>query len=63
MLQAHHAVAGPDPARPAPRRAVWDRAEEILAERYARGEIDDDEYGRRLATLRTDRGAPLAGAR
>ncbi|MFG3203823.1 SHOCT domain-containing protein [Streptomyces sp. NPDC048192] len=26
--------------------------EQILAERYARGEIDDEEYRRRLATLR-----------
>ena len=26
--------------------------EEILAQRYARGEIDDDEYRRRLDTLR-----------
>lgn len=27
--------------------------EEILARRFARGEIDDDEYRRRLATLRS----------
>jgi len=27
-------------------------AEQVLAERYARGEIDDDEYKRRLALLR-----------
>jgi putative membrane protein len=27
-------------------------AERILAERYARGEIDEDEYQRRLGTLR-----------
>lgn len=26
--------------------------EQLLAERYARGEIDDEEYRRRLATLR-----------
>lgn len=26
-------------------------AEEVLAERYARGEIDDDEYRRRFETL------------
>ncbi|WP_225754388.1 SHOCT domain-containing protein [Actinotalea sp. Marseille-Q4924] len=30
------------------------RAEEILAERYARGEIDKDEYQERLRTLRGD---------
>lgn len=28
------------------------RAEEVLAERYARGEIDDEEYRHRLDTLR-----------
>ncbi|WP_099021023.1 SHOCT domain-containing protein [Mycolicibacterium palauense] len=27
--------------------------EAVLADRYARGEIDDDEYHRRLATLRS----------
>jgi putative membrane protein len=27
-------------------------AEDVLAERYARGEIDDDEYRRRLDVLR-----------
>jgi len=27
-------------------------AEEVLRQRYARGEIDADEYARRLATLR-----------
>jgi putative membrane protein len=27
-------------------------AEEVLAQRYARGEIDDDEYQRRFETLR-----------
>jgi putative membrane protein len=27
-------------------------AEQILAERFARGEIDDEEYRRRLATVR-----------
>jgi putative membrane protein len=29
--------------------------EEVLAERYARGEIDDDEYQLRLAHLRQNR--------
>jgi putative membrane protein len=29
--------------------------EEVLAERYARGEIDDDEYQRRLSLLRQNR--------
>ncbi|MGW4033270.1 SHOCT domain-containing protein [Streptomyces sp. NPDC004838] len=31
------------------------RAEDLLAERFARGEIDDDEYKRRLALLREHR--------
>ena len=29
--------------------------EQLLAERFARGEIDEDEYRRRLATLTTSR--------
>jgi putative membrane protein len=33
-------------------------AEDLLAERYARGEIDDDEYRQRLALLREH---PTAG--
>lgn len=38
--------------------AVWpamssrESAEEVLRQRYAHGEIDADEYGKRLATLR-----------
>ncbi|MGW2740946.1 SHOCT domain-containing protein [Streptomyces sp. NPDC001450] len=35
-------------------------AEQILAERYARGEIDEEEYQRRLTTLR---GAPPGPAK
>ncbi|MFJ6015872.1 hypothetical protein [Streptomyces sp. NPDC092952] len=31
------------------------RAEELLAERFARGEIDEDEYRRRLTLLREHR--------
>jgi putative membrane protein len=31
------------------------RAEELLAERFARGEIDDNEYRQRLAALREHR--------
>lgn len=31
------------------------QAEDVLAERYARGEVDDDEYRRRLALLREHR--------
>ncbi|MFD8706401.1 SHOCT domain-containing protein [Kitasatospora sp. NPDC059648] len=31
------------------------RAEDLLAERFARGEIDEDEYRRRMAALREHR--------
>ena len=34
------------------RAAGASNAEHVLAERYARGEIDDDEYQRRLGLLR-----------
>jgi putative membrane protein len=37
---------------PAPGSA---RAEDVLAERFARGEIDDDEFRRRLTLLREHR--------
>lgn len=43
-------VRRPD-SRPAPPQP-GDRAREILAERYARGEIDGDEYRERLEALR-----------
>ncbi|SCF03550.1 putative membrane protein [Micromonospora coriariae] len=33
-------------------RRVGDPAERLLAERFARGEINDEEYQRRLDTLR-----------
>ncbi|MCC5475767.1 SHOCT domain-containing protein [Streptomyces sp. NPDC059680] len=53
-------------ARPTPRgveHGAWQPApgsgaEQILAERYARGEIDDEEYHRRLATLRGSSAGP-----
>ena len=63
MMHPYERAAGPEPAHRPPRRAVWDRAEEILAGRHARGEIGDDEYNRRLTTLRrghSGRGAPVA---
>jgi putative membrane protein len=36
-------------------------AEQVLAERFARGEIDEEEYRRRLDTLRAD-GSPVTRA-
>ncbi|MFJ1612115.1 SHOCT domain-containing protein [Streptomyces sp. NPDC088251] len=47
-----HPVGGRPPAAPGWREPGPSSAERILAERYARGEIDDDEYHRRMATLR-----------
>lgn len=37
--------------------APTQRPEDVLAERYARGEIDTDEYRQRLETLRNVRSA------
>ena len=34
--------------------------EQVLAERFARGDIDDDEYRRRLDTLRADARTPTS---
>jgi putative membrane protein len=48
--RSHH-QAGP----PAESGQGSRRAEDLLAERFARGEIDDDEYKRRLALLREHR--------
>jgi putative membrane protein len=46
-------AGGTDAARPTPER--------LLAERFARGEIDEDEYRRRLATLTgSDRTGPMS---
>ncbi|OKJ29819.1 hypothetical protein AMK22_26980 [Streptomyces sp. CB01580] len=42
---------------PPPGEAGWGgrRAEDLLAERFAHGEIDEDEYRRRLTVLREQR--------
>ena len=42
----------PHDTRPLPRPGT---AEQLLAERYAQGQIDDDEYERRLRLLRSTR--------
>lgn len=47
----HHQQPGPPP--PSGEGGWQDRrAESLLAERFARGEIEEDEYKRRLALLR-----------
>ncbi|OBC00399.1 hypothetical protein A5784_20465 [Mycobacterium sp. 852013-50091_SCH5140682] len=35
--------------------AVWRRADDLLTERFARGEIDEDEFRRRMTLLREHR--------
>lgn len=37
------------------------RAADVLAERFARGELDEDEYRHRLSVLRGDAGSTAAG--
>lgn len=52
-LNKPSATGRPSAGRPAP--------EEVLAERFAHGEIDEDEYRRRLAVLRGGGTAPPRG--
>ena len=40
------------PRRPAPKRSDVERARDVLAERYAGGELTTDEYRERLEQLR-----------
>ena len=42
---------------PAPSPATGPTPQALLAERYARGEIDDDEYARRLQVLGSSTGS------
>ena len=48
LADSRHPGGGPPLPGPA-------RAEDLLAERFARGEIDDDEYRQRLTLLRDQR--------
>ena len=48
LADSRHPGGGPPTPGPA-------RAEDLLAERFARGEIDDDEYRQRLTLLRDQR--------
>ncbi|MEU6706080.1 SHOCT domain-containing protein [Streptomyces wuyuanensis] len=56
LLARRTGAVGPPPAGAGRPRAdearAPTRAEEILAERFAHGEIDDEEYRRRAETLR-----------
>ncbi|WP_407840666.1 SHOCT domain-containing protein [Streptomyces sp. DSM 116496] len=48
------------PTVPAPHPTPDKGAEKLLAERFARGEIDDEEYRRRLAVLRAHAPGPTS---
>ena len=48
-------LVGSDGARGGPPRYEPPRAEDVLAGRFARGEIDEDEYRRRIALLHEHR--------
>ena len=52
VLAARYLVSGHHGTLYAPHRRA---AEDVLGERLARGEIDDDEYRQRMATLRERR--------
>ena len=49
---ARYPMTGPGPAQAVPAPATGTAPEQILAERFARGEIDEGEYRARLAVLR-----------
>lgn len=48
-------LAGPRGTAASPPGPTPTRAEDVLAERFARGEIDEDEYRQRIALLRENR--------
>ena len=48
---AYRAFSGDTSAGGQNTASITSDARQILAQRYARGEIDEDEYSRRLATL------------
>ena len=52
-VRSYHSPAVPSSSPQAARRS-----DEILAERFARGEIDEDEFRRRREALREGSGAP-----
>jgi len=57
-LDRKRGESSPPPPPPPP-----PTAEQVLAERFARGEIDADEYRQRLDTLRQAERSTIAGAR
>ena len=61
LLVRHFGRAGQQPG-PAPHAPPTTTAEQLLAERFARGDIDEEEYRRRLNTLRAATGPRQGGA-
>jgi putative membrane protein len=62
LLVRHLGRPGQRPGSPpGPPSPPVSTAEQLLAERFARGEIDDEEFHRRLATLRAASGTPGQG--
>ncbi|MGW1028788.1 SHOCT domain-containing protein [Streptomyces sp. NPDC002577] len=55
LTARHHGHQGGPPSSSGEPGWGGRRAEDLLAERFARGEIDEDEYERRLALLREHR--------
>ncbi|MFE0376714.1 SHOCT domain-containing protein [Streptomyces inhibens] len=56
LTSSHHShPSGPQPPSSGESGRGSRRAEDVLAERFARGEIDEDEYQRRLKLLREHR--------
>jgi putative membrane protein len=54
VLAAWYLTSPPPESGADPTVGLPGGAEEVLAQRYARGEIDDDEYQRRFETLHQD---------
>ena len=52
--------SNPRPTPPPPPLASTPTAEEVVAMRFARGEIDEDEYRQRLTALHSHRPGPQA---
>ncbi|QIY53580.1 hypothetical protein HEP86_02610 [Streptomyces sp. RPA4-5] len=55
LTSGHHGHPGGPPPPSNEAGGVSRRAEDLLAERFARGEIDEDEYKRRITLLREHR--------
>jgi putative membrane protein len=55
LLVAAVLAVAREPYRPRPAGPGTAAAEQVLADRFARGDIDAEEYGQRLRTLRAAR--------